>query len=86
MRMFATARQSIDTLAILFQHTARAREEFEIRRQQIARPRQVQMVVVGRGMIQLRDTDTGTVLGFRKTYREACNAARALENGRELAA
>lgn len=81
MSMFATARQSIDTLDTLFQHTAHARAEFERRRQQFARPRQVQLVIAGRGLIQLRDTGTGAVLGYRPTYREALWAAQALERG-----
>jgi hypothetical protein len=49
-----------------------------------AAPVATKVHVKGMGMVRVLDASTGKVLGFRRTYREACWLAAALERGENL--
>lgn len=49
-----------------------------------SQPVATKVYVKGIGMVRVLDATTGRVLGFRRTYREACWLAAALERGEHL--
>lgn len=44
-------------------------------------PRATQLFIHGQGLVQVKDADTGRVLGFRRTVRDARTLAAQLERG-----
>lgn len=44
-------------------------------------PRATQLYIHGQGLVQVKDADTGRVLGFRRTVRDARTLAAQLERG-----
>lgn len=79
MNALALARQTMAALPALLQRSAQVRKQAQ---QRIApRPRATQMLVNGSAPVQVLDADTGAVLGFRQTVREARWLQQALENG-----
>lgn len=82
MNALQQAKQSIQGLAALLRNTGQARSDFEARRAAtLPAPRATQLRIKGGGMVQVCDADTGRVLGFRPTYREASWLAQSLERG-----
>lgn len=50
----------------------------------LSAPVATKVYVKGIGMVRVLDATTGKVLGFRRTYQEACWLAAALERGEHL--
>lgn len=82
MTALQTAKASIQRLADLLRSTREARATFEAKRlPTLPAPRATTAYIAGKGMVQVRDADTGRVLGFRRTAKEAAWLQQALENG-----
>lgn len=79
MNAIQRAKASIQHLAAMMRGTAEARATFEAKR--LPPPRATQAYASGKGMVQVIDVDTGRVLGFRRTIKEAGWLQQALENG-----
>jgi hypothetical protein len=50
-------------------------------KRQLPPPRATQVFIHGKAMVQVKDLDTGRVLGFRRSYSEARLLAAQLERG-----
>ncbi|WP_405120786.1 hypothetical protein [Pseudomonas leptonychotis] len=82
MNALQTAKASIQRLADLLRSTHTARTTFQAKRlPPLPAPRATTAYISGKGMVQGRDADTGRVLGFRQTPKEAAWLQQALENG-----
>lgn len=79
MNAIQQAKASIQHLAAMMRGTAAARATFEAKR--LPPPRATQLRAGESGMIRVVDIDTGRVLGFRQTIKEARWLQQALENG-----
>ena len=85
MNALTKARESIAELVAALRLTSQARMAAEARkRQPLSAPRATHLVCSGNAMIRVVDVDTGKVLGFRRTLREARWLASALERGLHL--
>lgn len=75
--------RSADHEAAIDMAIAEAEQAIAIRAQkrQFYPPRATQVFVHGKAMVQVKDLDTGRVLGFRRTVREAQVLACRLERG-----
>ncbi len=79
MNALALARQTMAALPALLQRSAQVRQQAQ---QRIAiKPRATRLEITGNAMVRILDADTGKVLGFRETVREARWLQQALENG-----
>ncbi|NQD78624.1 hypothetical protein HP436_00325 [Pseudomonas sp. CrR14] len=79
MNALDRARHAMAALPALLHRTAQARQQAQ---QRIAiKPRATQLQATGSGMVRIVDADTGKVLGFRETIKEARWLQQALENG-----
>lgn len=83
MNALTKARDSIAELLDAMRHTSQARMAAQ-QRQPVPAPRATHLVCSGNAMIRVVDVDTGRVLGFRRTVREARWLASALERGLHL--
>lgn len=81
MNAFQRARDSLAGLANVLYPAGQTHNERHQQPEPLPKPRAVQLFIAGNAPIQLRDADTGHVLGFRQTYTEACGYARELERG-----
>lgn len=82
MNALQLAQRAIDALPALLHRSAQARQQA---RQRIAiRPRATRLEITGNALVRILDADTGRVLGFRQTVREARWLQQALERGEEL--
>lgn len=82
MTALQTAKASIQHLADLLRSTREARTAFHAKRlPPLPAPRATTAYINGKGMVQVLDADTGRVLGFRRTPKEAAWLQQALENG-----
>lgn len=70
----------INELNELLTATHRARAVCAQKRQ-FQKPRATQVFIHGPAMVQVKDADTGRVLGFRRNYQDACTLANQLERG-----
>lgn len=85
MNALQTAKASIQGLADLLRGTRTARAAFHAKRTApLPPPRATTAYICGNGMVQVRDADTGRVLGFRRSHKEAQWLQSALENGTYL--
>lgn len=85
MNALTKAHESIAELVATLRLTSQARMAAEARkRQPVPAPRATHLVCSGNAMIRVVDVDTGKVLGFRRTLREARWLASALERGLHL--
>lgn len=79
MNALKLARETIAALPALLHRSAQARQQAQ---QRIAiKPRATRLEITGNAMVRILDADTGRVLGFRQTVREARWLQQALENG-----
>lgn len=84
MNALARARASLDAIPALLRRSAEIRQQTQ---QRIAiKPRATQLLIKGRGLVQVLDADTGRCLGFRQSYLEAEQLAKHLESGQPLEA
>ncbi|WP_341304699.1 hypothetical protein [Pseudomonas sp. TMP25] len=82
MNALQKAKASIQHLTDLLYSTSTARTVFQAKRlPPLPAPRATTAYIAGKGMVQVRDADTGRVLGFRQTHKEAAWLQQALENG-----
>jgi hypothetical protein len=82
MNALQTAKASIQRLADLLHSTSTARSAFQAKRlPKLPAPRATQLRAGESGMVRIVDADTGRVLGFRQTIKEARWLQQALENG-----
>jgi len=82
MNAFTKARHAIDELLSALHMTARARMAASTRvRPVVPPPRATQLLITGNAMVRVVDADTGKVLGFRETIREARWLQAQLERG-----
>ena len=79
MNAIQHAKASIQRLAAMMRSTTEARAAFQAKR--LPAPRATQLRAESSGMVRVVDMDTGRVLGFRQTFKEARWLQRALENG-----
>lgn len=85
MNALTKARDSIAELLDAMRHTSQASTAAQQRqRQPVPAPRATHLVCSGNAMIRVVDVDTGRVLGFRRTVREARWLASHLERGLHL--
>lgn len=85
MNALTKARDAIAELLDAMRQTSQARMAASARQRQPApTPRATQLVCSGNAMIRVVDVDTGKVLGFRRTVREARWLASRLERGLHL--
>lgn len=85
MNALTKARDSIAEIVDALRQTSQARMAASARqRQPVPAPRATHLVCSGNAMIRVVDVDTGRVLGFRRTVREARWLASALERGLHL--
>jgi len=79
MNALQRARHALEGLPALLHRSAQARQQAQ---QRIAiKPRATQLLINGSGPVRILDVDTGKVLGFRQTVREARWLQQQLENG-----
>lgn len=84
MNALARARASLDAIPALLRRSAEARRQTQ---QRVAiKPRATQLIATGSGMVRVVDADTGRVLGFRETIKEARWLQQQLEGGHPLEA
>lgn len=85
MNALTKAREAIAELLDAMRQTSQARMAASARQRQPApTPRATQLMCSGNAMIRVVDVDTGKVLGFRRTVREARWLASRLERGLHL--
>lgn len=84
MNALERARASLDAIPGLLRRSAEARRQTQ---QRVAiKPRATQLIATGNGMVRVVDADTGRVLGFRQTIKEARWLQQQLEGGHPLEA
>ncbi len=81
MNAIQRAKNGLAELATALHLPGLDRKAFHQQHEPLPKPRAVQLFIAGKAPIQLRDADTGRVLGFRQNYIEADGYARALEQG-----
>lgn len=81
MNALQTAKASIQTLTEMLRGTAAARSAFASQRTKRPAPRDTTIYIIG-NMVQVRDADTGRVLGWRESRAEAEQLGRDLVAGR----
>ncbi|PTQ70383.1 hypothetical protein [Pseudomonas sp. GV071] len=83
MNLLKRAATSIADLRGIMADTQLARLAFEhkVTAPRISPPRATQVFIKGPAMVQVKDLDSGRVLGFRSSYSEACTLADQLERG-----
>lgn len=82
MNAIQKAKDTFLELADLLRLTSQARMAAAARRtSKLPPPRATWLRATGNGMVRVLDADTGRVLGFRQTMREARWLAQALERG-----
>lgn len=85
MNALTQAREAIAELIDAMRQTGQARMAADARRRQpVPAPRAIHLVCSGNAMIRVVDVDTGKVLGFRRTIREARWLAEHLQRGLHL--
>lgn len=85
MNAIQQAKATIQSLAALMRGTQQARAAFAAKRlPAVPAPRATQLYILGE-IVQVRDADTGSVLGVRQSYLEAEQLGRDLVSGQGAA-